>query len=206
VQTALAIQFEENSREKSTLEDDDEGRNVADGVVKKEQKTLQSVGSEDEERVRKQLTILRGGFLQIFDMLEKATQQVQINLMHTVHKMLQIDEKHKTEFKKLNGYSLLERLFHAQSDFSDESAEAFTNSIFDILELMLLQGDQEIALISNYDAFALLMRLITHSPVFEIVYKALECLERLVAVNWRNVVVARRLKVHQALVQLCAQL
>ncbi len=73
---------------------------------------------------------------------------------------MHLDNKYKNEFKKLNGYILLEKVFFEDRNFEDENQNQFIDTFFELLELMIINNDYEKAIISNQDAFKMLISLL----------------------------------------------
>jgi hypothetical protein len=98
--------------------------------------------------------------------------------MSTVAQILHLDKKYKNEFKKLNGYLLIEKIFFDDRNFDDENQNQFVDSFFELLELMIINNDSENSIIVNQDAFKMLISLLDNSYNYDILDKALQQIER----------------------------
>ena len=114
------------------------------------------------------------------------------------------DQQYKLEFKKLNGYTLLDKLFNTKRNYNDENNLTFILNLFEFLEIMMTNNkDKEI---QNFDAFNLLLKLMSTSDDFELVSRALEILIKLFQINWKNLIIARRLKIMNCLINLISRI
>jgi hypothetical protein len=57
------------------------------------------------EEILREFQMIQGGFKAILDMLLKASDDVQVDLMNTLKKVLISNSRNKLEFKKVNGYT-----------------------------------------------------------------------------------------------------
>jgi len=62
-----------------------------------------------------------------------SNEKIQLNLMQTICKLLNGDDpKCKAEFKRLEGYTVIESLFTRNRDYNQESSRIFVASIMNI--------------------------------------------------------------------------
>jgi len=59
--------------------------------------------------------------------------------MNTIAKLLNNGEKYNIEFKKMNGYSLLNNIFNSDRDLNIEQNSAFVTSLFELLEIIIIE-------------------------------------------------------------------
>jgi len=78
-------------------------------------------------------------------------------------------------FRKLNGYHLLEDIFKARRCYANSKNQEFLLSAFELLEIMICEN--KVDLITDYDAFHLLLCLTSNSQQFEIISKSLDLLK-----------------------------
>lgn len=75
----------------------------------------------------------------------------------------------------MNGYHLLEDIFKIRRCYSVPKNQEFLLSAFELLEVMICENKVE--LITNYDAFQLLLSLTSSSQQFEIISKSLDLIK-----------------------------
>jgi len=75
----------------------------------------------------------------------------------------------------LNGYRLLEDIFKVRRCYANSKNLEFLLSLFEMLEIMICENKVE--LITNYDAFQLLLCLTSNSEQFEIISKSLDLIK-----------------------------
>ena len=92
--------------------------------------------------------------------------------MHTIKRLICNDEIYKSEFKKVNGYMWLEQMFNRNRSYEEEPAKQFLSDIYQLL-ILIIEDEKGGEQIVNYDAFNLLMHLMSNSGNFFIVDKAL---------------------------------
>jgi len=59
--------------------------------------------------------------------------------MNTIAKLLNNDEKYNIEFKKMNGYTLLNNIFNSDRDLNIEQNSAYIASLFELLEIIIIE-------------------------------------------------------------------
>jgi hypothetical protein len=75
----------------------------------------------------------------------------------------------------LNGYNFLAEFFIAERDYSTPEKNEYLMSIFDLLESMIFENKTD--LISNYDAFQVLLIMISKSSQAILISKTLDLLK-----------------------------
>lgn len=156
-----------------------------------------SVPREENKEI-KEFAILQGGLKAILSSLIQASEEVQIDLIGMITKLLTNDEKYQLEFKRINGYILLDQIFNRIWNYNDPQTLIFLVSMFELLKIVILNGNGRY-LIKNFDAFKLLLNLIGFSNKHEIESHALNILEQILQLSWKNIIISRQLDVHQIL-------
>lgn len=70
---------------------------------------------------------------------------------------------------------MLEDIFQTKRCYSNHKNQEFLLSSFELLEIMICEN--KVDLITNYDAFHLLLRLTSNSQQFEIITKSLDLIK-----------------------------
>jgi hypothetical protein len=71
-------------------------------------------------------------------------------------------------------------------------------SLFELLKIVILNGNGR-HLIKNFDAFKLLLNLIGFSNKHEIESHAINILEQILQLSWKNIIISRQHDVHKIL-------
>ncbi|KAM3140125.1 hypothetical protein pb186bvf_007678 [Paramecium bursaria] len=135
---------------------------------------------QGENDLTKEFLVIQGGFKAILDMILKATSEVQLNLLSTIQQVLLNNQRNRVEFKKVNGYQSLQELI-----ISKENDQEFFGQFLQFLKSIILLNDE----IEDYDAFSLLLDLTQNE-------QALTTLIDILQLNWKNVLIAQRLKLN----------
>ncbi|CAK92501.1 unnamed protein product (macronuclear) [Paramecium tetraurelia] len=142
----------------------------------------QSERSQSED-ILKEFQVLQGGFKAILETLEKATSEVQVDLLQTVQQILQNNARNKIEFKRVNGYQILSD-FISHKDLQDEQ---FQQQFYNFLKQISTTETE----IDDLDAFTLMLELL---PIQQ--DKILNIIVEVLNMNWKNVIIAKRLKLY----------
>ncbi|KAL4482270.1 hypothetical protein ABPG72_018051 [Tetrahymena utriculariae] len=141
-------------------------------------------------------TILQGGFKAILKTLHNGNnnEEAQLNLMQTIYKLLSSeDQKYKAEFRKVRGYEVLAGVINRVRNYVEEKNQKFLESMMK-LYVDIIINDKEIMQIMNFDAFETFIKLISASQQYEVISLSLDNLKKLFLSNWKNLIIARRLK------------
>eukprot|EP01124_Arcella_intermedia_P001800 TRINITY_DN10986_c0_g1_i1.p1 TRINITY_DN10986_c0_g1~~TRINITY_DN10986_c0_g1_i1.p1 ORF type:complete len:2185 (-),score=538.10 TRINITY_DN10986_c0_g1_i1:11-6337(-) len=175
---------EELSMRDSEVIDMDKGKSI-EKPEELEKKAEENISSE--QSILKEFMRVQGALSTLTESIQEAALTVQLDLLETISKLLFKSQSNQAEFRKINGYYFLIRIFDTIPDLSSEESHAFLEQAFKLLYPICLDGNVS-KRVGNPDALLLLFRVVSGSSHSQVRLHSLSCIQDIISSNPLNVV------------------
>ena len=138
--------------------------------------------------------VVQGTLTTVGEIILSAKHYLQVDLMMVICKLIAKNSKNQEEFEKIDGYFLLAVVLSERRDFEDEKEKKHLENCLRILKRIIFDDSaEENAIIANYEAFKVLLSLISNAPQYMTVFQAVTILSEILASNVRNCIIFLKL-------------
>jgi len=95
--------------------------------------------------------------------------------------------------RKINGYRKLAQLFLRPRNYTEERNSSFLHNAFEFLRRFILSNEDD-GKIKNYEAFGVLLFILSDTSIPQVLESALELLNTLLKKNWKNTLICLRMQ------------
>ena len=164
-----------------------DGLKPAANQIPSQQQQSSLIGTDDSEVLR-ELMRVQGALATLTSTLKEAalTHVGKLDMVETIGRLLLRNRQSQSEFRGLNGYQLLMRIFDDLVFSNVNERQVFLTDCFNLFFIVALDGNES-NLVGNLDVFDLLVGFTTSSTKLEVRRQALLCLQDLLSVNTVNV-------------------
>eukprot|EP01133_Synstelium_polycarpum_P014974 gene14974-17708_t len=142
--------------------------------------------ASDEEEILKEFMRVQGALASLANSIQEAALVVQLDLLETISKLLYNNRANQTEFRNMDGYSILIHLFDNVQDFSTAEGCDFLDDCFSLIFVIILDGNTS-RRVANVDALAFLFKILANSTQTEVRLQTLTCIQDLISINPLNI-------------------
>ncbi|ORY01541.1 hypothetical protein K493DRAFT_334919 [Basidiobolus meristosporus CBS 931.73] len=167
-------------------------------VDKRSVETLNDLGdANNNSDILKEFMRVQGALRSLTSILNEAASHptIQLNLVskldvvETICKLLFRNVENQLEFRRMDGYSVMLKVFDEIIGGGVGENEVFLQDCFNILFTIALDGNQDL-IVGNHDAFELMFRAAVSSARIEVRKHAVACIQDLISLNPLNAAVA----------------
>ncbi|KAK9728054.1 hypothetical protein K7432_001370 [Basidiobolus ranarum] len=160
--------------------------------------TLTELGDTNSSSdVLKEFMRVQGALLSLTSILNEAASHptIQLNLVskldvvETICKLLFRNVENQLEFRRMDGYSVMLKVFDEIIGGGIGENEVFLQDCFNILFTIALDGNQDL-IVGNLDAFELMFRAAVSSSRIEVRNQAISCIQDIISLNPLNAAAA----------------
>eukprot|EP01125_Pyxidicula_operculata_P017207 TRINITY_DN6019_c0_g1_i1.p1 TRINITY_DN6019_c0_g1~~TRINITY_DN6019_c0_g1_i1.p1 ORF type:complete len:2125 (-),score=364.81 TRINITY_DN6019_c0_g1_i1:23-6397(-) len=142
--------------------------------------------SNSEREILKEFMRVQGALSTLTESIQEAAITVQLDLLETISKLLFKSQKNQAEFRKINGYQFLIKIFDTIPDLSSEEGHKFLEQSFNLLYPICIDGNSN-KRVGNQDALVLLFRVVSESSHAQVRLHAIRCIQDIISANPLNV-------------------
>lgn len=176
----------------STKESDERVRILRTTAIDRDGRRSSSFDLSKDKEIVKELMLVQGALVSLTSAFKEAaiTHVGKLDILETLSKLLFRNPQSQVEFRNLDGYNILLKLFDDFVFTNVREKERFLNDCFNLLYVVTMDGSQD-SYIENLDIFDVIISFALESRKVEVRTMAIKCIQDILSANSINAVVLK---------------